>query len=197
MSILAIESLADQIARYLELQIVSGALAAGTRIMEGQIAAQLQVSRGSVREAMLLLQRRHLISLAPRRGPEVSMFNAAGANAQIELWKMLLQRRLGQSAPAANTCDDSALAAQLMTLASQPDNHYLQQWLDDMLPSLTRLMLQLQCHLSEPLSQYLPALHDCYSADVETRLGCIQQFCQRWQHLTNQILAEPRAQTAA
>ena len=79
MRIIAIESLADQIARYLEQQIVSGARIAGSRIVEGQVAAQLAVSRGSVREAMLLLQRRHLISLAPRRAPEVSQLTAASA----------------------------------------------------------------------------------------------------------------------
>ena len=197
MRIIAIESLADQIARYLEQQIVSGARIAGSRIVEAQLAAQLQVSRGSVREAMLLLQRRHLISLAPRRAPEVSPLTAASADAQIELWHMLLRRSLGQAAPAAMPGETPALSAQLLALASQPDNPYLQQWLDDMLPSLTRLLLQLQHHLGEPLAQHLPSLYGCYSADIRTRLACIGQFCQRWQQLARQILATPGAQTAA
>ena len=197
MRIIAIESLADQIARYLEQQIVSGARIAGSRIVEGQVAAQLHVSRGSVREAMLLLQRRHLISLTPRRGPEVSLLTAASANAQIELWHMLLRRSLGQAAPAAMASETPALAAQLQALANQPDNPYLQQWLDDMRPSLTRLLLQLQQHLGTPLAQHLPPLHGCYGADVRMRLACISQFCQHWQQLAKQILATSGEQTAA
>lgn len=197
MPTIAIESLADQIARYLEQQIVSGARVAGSRIIEGQVAAQLGVSRGSVREAMLLLQRRHLIRLAPRRGPEVSQLTAVSAHAQIELWHMLLQRSLGQTAPAAMASETPVLAAQLQALASQPDNSYLQQWLDDMRPSLNRLLLQLQRHFGEPLTQHLPPLHGCYSADTQTRLACIQRFCQHWQHLATQILAETQTQTAA
>lgn len=197
MRIIAIESLADQIARYLEQQIISGARIAGARIIEGQVAAQLQVSRGSVREAMLLLQRRHLIRLAPRRGPEVSPLDAASANAQIELWHMLLRRSLGQCAPATTPSEPPELAAQLLALARQPDNPYLQQWLDDMLPSLTRLLLQLQRHLGDPLAQHLPPLHGCYSADARTRLACINQFCQHWHQLSNRILATSGEQTAA
>lgn len=199
MSILAIESLADQIARYLEEQIVSGTRPAGARIMEGQIAGQLHVSRGSVREAMLLLQRRHLISLTPRRGPEVSTLDSASANAQIELWRLLLLRSLGSAAAPVTATLDSAqpLAQQLLALASQPSNPYLQQWLEDMLPSLRRLLQQLQRHLPEPLSQHLPPLHGCHSSDAQQRLSCIQQFCQRLQQLSNQVLAEHCAQSAA
>ena len=197
MRIIAIESLADQIARYLEQQIVSGARIAGSRIVEAQVAAQLAVSRGSVREAMLLLQRRHLIRLAPRRAPEVSQLTAASANAQIALWHLLLRRSLGDAAPAAIASETPTLASQLQALASQPDNPYLQQWLDDMLPSLTRLMLRLQQHIGEPLAQYLPPLHGCYSEDVQTRLKYISQFCQHWQQLAARILATSGEQTAA
>lgn len=200
MSILPIESLADQIARYLEQQIICGARPAGARIMEGQIASQLRVSRGSVRKAMLLLQRRHLITLTPRRGPEVSPLDSVSATAQIELWHLLLQRSLGSAAPVITTGGYPApeqMAEQLLILAHQPNNPYLQQWLEDMLPSLKRLLLQLQQHLAGPLSQHLPPLYGCGSTDVQARLVCIGQFCQQLQQLANQILLEPRTQTAA
>lgn len=200
MSILPIESLADQIARYLEQQIICGTRPAGARIMEGQIASQLRVSRGSVREAMLLLQRRHLITLTPRRGPEVSPLNSVSANAQIELWHLLLQRSLGSAAPVIATGGDPApeqMAEQLLILAHQPNNPYLQQWLEDMLPSLKRLLRQLQQHLAGPLSLHLPPLYGCGSTDVQARQVCIGQFCRQLQQLANQILLEPRTQTAA
>lgn len=66
------ESLAEQIARHVGEQIISGDLVEGERIQEMRIVAELEVSRGSVREALLLLQRRHLIEIYPRRGAVVS-----------------------------------------------------------------------------------------------------------------------------
>lgn len=72
MSFRANESLAEQIAQHLGEQIISGDLVEGERIQELRIAAELDVSRGSVREALLILQRRHLIEIFPRRGAVVS-----------------------------------------------------------------------------------------------------------------------------
>lgn len=68
----ATESLSLQIARHLGDQIVSGDLVEGERIQEMRIASELQVSRGSVREALLILQRRHLVDIFPRRGAVVA-----------------------------------------------------------------------------------------------------------------------------
>ena len=48
-------NLAEQLADYLGQQIVDGTLAADEPIAESRLAAELQVSRGSVREAMLIL----------------------------------------------------------------------------------------------------------------------------------------------
>ncbi len=72
MSFRATESLALQIAQHVGGQIVSGDLVEGERIQEMRIAAELQVSRGSVREALLILQRRHLVEIFPRRGAVVA-----------------------------------------------------------------------------------------------------------------------------
>ena len=47
------ESLTEQIAQYLGNQIVTGELKAGDRIQELRVADELNVSRGSVREALL------------------------------------------------------------------------------------------------------------------------------------------------
>jgi DNA-binding GntR family transcriptional regulator len=43
-----------------------------TRIQELKVAGELGVSRGSVREALLILESRHLIEIIPRRGAIVS-----------------------------------------------------------------------------------------------------------------------------
>ena len=57
------ESLSEQIAQHLSRQIVRGDLLAGDRIQELRIAGELEVSRGSVREALLILERWHLIDI--------------------------------------------------------------------------------------------------------------------------------------
>ncbi len=65
-------NITEQIADHLADQIILGNLAGGTRIQELKIANQLEVSRGSVREALLILERRHLIEIVPRKGAVVN-----------------------------------------------------------------------------------------------------------------------------
>ena len=66
------ENLSEQIAQRISEQIITGELVEWERIQELRIAKELQVSRGSVREALLLLERTHLIQIYPRRGAVVS-----------------------------------------------------------------------------------------------------------------------------
>lgn len=65
-------SLTEQIADHFTQNIVTGKLTSGERIQEQHVARALGVSRGSVREALLILERRHLIEMVPRRGAVVS-----------------------------------------------------------------------------------------------------------------------------
>lgn len=65
-------SLTEQIADHLTQSIVTGALAPEERVQEQHVARALGVSRGSVREALLILERRHLIEIVPRRGAVVA-----------------------------------------------------------------------------------------------------------------------------
>ncbi|MDK2124222.1 GntR family transcriptional regulator [Parachitinimonas caeni] len=92
------DPLTEQIAQYLGHQIVVGDLPAGERIQELRIASELSVSRGSVREALLILQRRHLVEILPRRGAVVSRLTTADVEALYELWLLLLQRVAGNMA---------------------------------------------------------------------------------------------------
>ncbi|MGE0624667.1 MAG: GntR family transcriptional regulator [Pseudomonadales bacterium] len=65
-------TLTEQIADHLGTEIISGRLKPATRIQELRVAGELGVSRGSVREALLILESRHLIEIVPRRGAVVS-----------------------------------------------------------------------------------------------------------------------------
>ena len=64
-------SLSEQIARHLGEQIITGELAPGAKLPEGELAKDLDVSTNSLREAFRLLEKRHLIRLQPRRGARV------------------------------------------------------------------------------------------------------------------------------
>jgi DNA-binding GntR family transcriptional regulator len=65
-------SLTERIAEHLGADIIAGRLAPEARIQELKVAGNLGVSRGSVREALLILERRHLVQLLPRRGAVVT-----------------------------------------------------------------------------------------------------------------------------
>ncbi|MGE8538418.1 MAG: GntR family transcriptional regulator, partial [Acinetobacter sp.] len=83
-------SLSEQIAKHISEQIIRGELVEGERIQELRIAAELDVSRGSVREALLLLERTQLIEIYPRRGAIVSEMSALQVRALFDITSLLL-----------------------------------------------------------------------------------------------------------
>jgi len=86
-------SITEQIADHLADLVVCNELPGGARIQELKVARELPVSRGSVRESLLILERRYLIEIVPRRGAVV---NELFADEAIELVDTLLgyQHRL-------------------------------------------------------------------------------------------------------
>ncbi len=77
--------LTEQIADHLAHQIICAELAPDERIPEVKIARGLGVSRGSVREALLILEARRLIDILPRRGAVVCALNADEVEPLCEL----------------------------------------------------------------------------------------------------------------
>ena len=84
------ESLSEQIAQHLGQRIIMGLLKPGERIQELKIAGELDVSRGSVREALLILERRHLIRIYPRKGAVVSALTTDLVNSLYDIYIHLL-----------------------------------------------------------------------------------------------------------
>jgi DNA-binding GntR family transcriptional regulator len=64
-------TLHQRICEELRGRMMSGLLPPGTRIPEARLAGELNVSRGTMREALRQLQRERLISWEPRRSPHV------------------------------------------------------------------------------------------------------------------------------
>lgn len=61
-------TLPDQVAEELGAEIISGRRKAGERLVELDLARDFGVSRGPIREAIRILERRRLVELLPRRG---------------------------------------------------------------------------------------------------------------------------------
>ncbi|HHP0322370.1 GntR family transcriptional regulator [Acinetobacter baumannii] len=155
------ESLSEQIVKYISEQIISGELVEGERIQELRIAKELDVSRGSVREALLLLERTHLIEIFPRRGAIVSEMSAQQVKALFDTNMMLLGhivQRISETWRAHEADQLQLLLEQLLEhvkagdiekfydaifqyLAEQQDmvgNPYLMKFYKALLPSLRR-----------------------------------------------------------
>ncbi len=102
-------TLTEQIADHLGTEIISGRLKPATRIQELRVAGELGVSRGSVREALLILESRHLIEIVPRRGAVVSSLESNEIADLSELFAELQSLCCSKLAGMSNP-DLSALA---------------------------------------------------------------------------------------
>lgn len=64
-------SIPEQIAEEVGSAIIGGQRAVGERLIETELAARFGVSRGPIREALRILERRRLIDIVPRHGAYV------------------------------------------------------------------------------------------------------------------------------
>lgn len=162
MTFKAPDSLAEQIAQHLADRIIRGDLKPGERIQEQKVTQALNVSRGSVREALLILERRHLVAILPRRGAQVTVLDAHNVTSlctlMSELYILLavavaknwqtqedlvpfldIQRRLRASYESQ---DVKAFVQESFNVmrASYPfaDNPYLQETVENLQPSMNR-----------------------------------------------------------
>ena len=78
-------NLCAQIAEYLSVQIIKGDLKPGERIKEAILAQELGVSRGPIREALYILERKRLVEMRPRRGARVTQMSASYATSLYDI----------------------------------------------------------------------------------------------------------------
>ncbi|AYG45936.1 GntR family transcriptional regulator [Pseudomonas sp. Leaf58] len=162
MTFKAPDSLSEQIADYLAERIIRGELAPGERIQEQKVTQALNVSRGSVREALLILERRHLVAILPRRGAHVTELDERSVrslcglmgefyillgNAVAQKWRtdadlrpfLEIQQRLQL---AHDQLDIKAFVADSFAVmrAAYPfaDNPYLQETVENLQPAMSR-----------------------------------------------------------
>ena len=84
------ETLTEQVARHVENLIAFGQLRSGERIYESTMAKQMDVSHGSIREGLLLLEKRHLVQNVPRKGAFVTPLDEHFVRSLYEVLQLYL-----------------------------------------------------------------------------------------------------------
>ena len=167
MSFLAPESLSEQIAKYLAASIIQGKLRPGERIQEARVVNELSVSRGSVREALLILERRYLINILPRRGAVVAELTPDKVTQLYDLYISLLVMLALQ---VAENWRDDALDPVLTEWEKMRDLNELEDR-TAFIAAGFRLMREAcaiagNTYLTEILDNLQPALHRAYALAV-------------------------------
>ncbi len=207
MTFKAPDSLSEQIAHYLAERIIRGELEPGERIQEQKVTQALNVSRGSVREALLILERRHLVAILPRRGAHVTQLdehNVRGlctlmselytllGNAVAERWQdesdlqpfLAIQWRLEQ---AHGRQDIKAFVAESFAVmrAAYPfaSNPYLQETVENLQPAMSRAYYlaldQRQANMNDFLVLFAQLLDAVVDRDQARVRETLGAYCQR------------------
>jgi len=207
MTFKAPDSLAEQIAHHLAERIIRGELKPGERIQEQKVTLALNVSRGSVREALLILERRHLIAILPRRGAHVTELTAHKVqslctlmsemyillgNAVAQRWTapsdlgpfLQIQQRLVDSYERQ---DISAFVEDSFNVmrAAYPfaDNPYLQETVENLHPAMSRAyylaLEQRKAEMSEFLALFAQLLEAVLARDLPQVRVVLSRYAQR------------------
>ncbi|AHG41848.1 GntR family transcriptional regulator [Pseudomonas syringae CC1557] len=207
MTFKAPDSLAEQIAHHLAERIIRGELKPGERIQEQKVTQALNVSRGSVREALLILERRHLVAILPRRGAQVTVLNAHNvtslccmmrelyillANAVVERWTteedlapfMQIQQRLKASFEQQ---DVNAFVEESFNVmrAAYPfaNNPYLEETVENLQPSMSRsyflALEQRKADMGDYLALFDELLGAVVARDIPKIRVVLVSYCQR------------------
>jgi len=207
MTFKAPDSLAEQIAHHLAERIIRGEMKPGERIQEQKVTLALNVSRGSVREALLILERRHLIAILPRRGAHVTELTehnvrslctlmselyillgnavAHGGRDSVDMAPFLqIQQRLKD---AFGRQDIRSFVDESFSVmrAAYPfaDNPYLQETVENLQPAMSRAYFlaleQRKAEMSEFLDLFQRLLVAVLARDLPQIRVVLTAYCQR------------------
>ena len=207
MTFKAPDSLAEQIAHHLAERISRGELKPGERIQEQKVTLALNVSRGSVREALLILERRHLIAILPRRGAHVTELTAHKVqslctlmsemyillgNAVAQRWAvpadlgpfLQIQQRLAASYERQDISTFVEDSFNVMRAAYPfADNPYLQETVENLHPAMSRAYYlaldQRKAEMSEFLALFAQLLDAVLARDLAQIRVVLSSYAQR------------------
>ena len=191
------ESLSEQIVKYISEQIISGELVEGERIQELRIAKELDVSRGSVREALLLLERTHLIEIFPRRGAIVSEMSAQQVKALFDTNMMLLGHIVQRISETWRAYE----ADQLQLLLEQLLEHVKEGDIEKFYDAIFQYLAEQQDMVGNPYlmkfyKELLPSLRRSYFLTLNTSKRELQEAFALFKLVTDAILIRKSQQAA-
>ncbi|MDO7930071.1 GntR family transcriptional regulator [Pseudomonas sp. KFB-139] len=207
MTFKASDSLAEQVAQHIAERIIRGELKPGERIQEQKVTQALSVSRGTVREALLILERRHLVVILPRRGAQVTVLDAHNvvglcslmaelyillATAVAERWQresdlapfMQIKQRLKNSYEREDVTVFVEESFNVMRAAYPfADNPYLQETVENLQPSMSRsyylALEQRKAELGDYLTLFSQMLEAVVARDLPQIRVILTHYCQR------------------
>lgn len=164
MSFNAPKSMAEQIAQHLANQIISGQRVATERIQELKVVDELDVSRGSVREALLLMEKRHLVDIQPRRGAMVAELTADSVENLFDVFGVLVTRLAILVAQRWQENELEDLIKHLVWLQSIAEQEDREEFMAQVFVLLSMAYpLARNEYLHELLANMQPAVHRCYA----------------------------------
>ncbi|WP_404364580.1 GntR family transcriptional regulator [Marinobacter sp.] len=185
-------TLAEQIANYLGDRIMRGVIQPGERIHEAAVAAELKVSRASVKEALYTLERWHLVEITPRKGAAATMLDAHHAAELYDVYMHLLIMLARRLCERWQEPDRLALIRGVDNVtarmqAGSPDVAAVVQASFEMMDECCRVVNN--PYLSEALSNFKPAVSRAYFFSADRYRQNLDRTGVFFTRLTRAVLA--------
>ena len=182
-------SLSEQIAKHISEQIIRGELVEGERIQELRISAELDVSRGSVREALLLLQRTHLIEIYPRRGAVVSEMSAQQVRALFDMSALLLGQIVHRVAETWRTHEAERIQALLNQLYEETRQGHTEKFYDLIFQGMARQHeMVANPYLMKFYQELLPSMRRSYFLTLNISRRELEESFELFKLVTDAVL---------
>lgn len=182
-------SLSEQIAKHISEQIIRGELVEGERIQELRIASELDVSRGSVREALLLLERTQLIEIFPRRGAIVSEMSAMQVRALFDLTSLLLGQMVHRMAETWRSHEAERIQLLLEQLEAETRQGYTEKFYDLIFQGMAQQQEMVgNLYLMRYYQELLPSLRRSYFLTLNISRRELQESFELFKLVTEAIL---------
>lgn len=187
------DSMSEQIAQHLGKQIIKGELVAKDRIQELKVSADLGVSRGSVREALLILERRHLVNILPRKGAMVSELSKDNVNSLYTFYVTLLNMLMTELAvhwkdpQQLEPLIEKISTMERLSESSQDDKELILEAGFELMASAAKIVDN--PYLTETLQNLQPAIHRTYFIAMQGRNDGIADSFTFLQNMAKGVVA--------